>query len=166
MAVDVAFPELFDLVASSRALWRERCTARSDWGSRWSASPLSPLLPASADPWSVRTLIGQGPAAMLSNSMLSAWLVAVALAGLVVRLQWRLGQMPVVVDAFYLPIWFVLGATPATAELRMMGAVEYLKPEEEILPRVERTVELAVPASELWRHLVDGELASLWMGAS
>ena len=46
----------------------------------------------------------------------------------------------------------------------MMGAVEYLKREEEVLPRVERTVELAVPAGELWRHLVDGELASLWMG--
>ena len=34
------------------------------------------------------------------------------------------------------------------------------------LPRVERTVELGVPATELWRHLVDGELASLWMGGS
>ena len=38
-----------------------------------------------------------------------------------------------------------------------------MRPIEE-LPRVERTVELAVPAAELWRHLVDGELASLWMG--
>jgi uncharacterized protein YndB with AHSA1/START domain len=32
------------------------------------------------------------------------------------------------------------------------------------LPRVERAVELGVPAAELWQHLVDGELASLWMG--
>jgi uncharacterized protein YndB with AHSA1/START domain len=32
------------------------------------------------------------------------------------------------------------------------------------LPRVERIVELGVPAAELWRHLVDGELASFWMG--
>jgi uncharacterized protein YndB with AHSA1/START domain len=32
------------------------------------------------------------------------------------------------------------------------------------LPRVERTVELGVPTAELWQHLVDGELASLWMG--
>ncbi|HUP15711.1 MAG TPA: SRPBCC domain-containing protein [Acidimicrobiia bacterium] len=32
------------------------------------------------------------------------------------------------------------------------------------LPRVERTVELGVPATELWQHLVDGELASFWMG--
>jgi uncharacterized protein YndB with AHSA1/START domain len=32
------------------------------------------------------------------------------------------------------------------------------------LPRVERTVELGVPAAELWQHLVDGELASFWMG--
>jgi uncharacterized protein YndB with AHSA1/START domain len=32
------------------------------------------------------------------------------------------------------------------------------------LPRVERAVELGVPAAELWQHLVDGELASFWMG--
>lgn len=32
------------------------------------------------------------------------------------------------------------------------------------LPRVDRTVELRVPAAELWQHLVDGELASFWMG--
>ena len=32
------------------------------------------------------------------------------------------------------------------------------------LPRVERTVQLGVPATELWQHLVDGELASFWMG--
>jgi uncharacterized protein YndB with AHSA1/START domain len=32
------------------------------------------------------------------------------------------------------------------------------------LPRVERTVELGVPAADLWQHLVDGELASFWMG--
>ena len=32
------------------------------------------------------------------------------------------------------------------------------------LPRVERTVELGVPTAELWKHLVDGELASFWMG--
>ncbi|HKY48887.1 MAG TPA: SRPBCC domain-containing protein, partial [Acidimicrobiia bacterium] len=32
------------------------------------------------------------------------------------------------------------------------------------LPRVERTVELGVRTAELWQHLVDGELASLWMG--
>ena len=32
------------------------------------------------------------------------------------------------------------------------------------LPRVERTVELGVPAAELWQHLVEGELASFWMG--
>jgi uncharacterized protein YndB with AHSA1/START domain len=41
--------------------------------------------------------------------------------------------------------------------------MDRMRPIEE-LPRVERTVELAVPAAELWRHLVDGELASLWMG--
>ena len=46
----------------------------------------------------------------------------------------------------------------------MMEPMEHRGPVEEILPRVERTVELAVPAAELWRHLVDGELASLWMG--
>jgi uncharacterized protein YndB with AHSA1/START domain len=34
----------------------------------------------------------------------------------------------------------------------------------EPLPLVERVVELGVPAAELWRHLVDGELASFWMG--
>lgn len=32
------------------------------------------------------------------------------------------------------------------------------------LPRVERTVEVGVPAAELWQYLVDGELASFWMG--
>ena len=37
-------------------------------------------------------------------------------------------------------------------------------PRSEPLPRVERVVELGVPAGELWRHLVDGELASFWMG--
>ena len=42
--------------------------------------------------------------------------------------------------------------------------MEQMRPDEGVLPRVERTVELAVPATELWRHLVDGELASLWMG--
>jgi uncharacterized protein YndB with AHSA1/START domain len=42
--------------------------------------------------------------------------------------------------------------------------MEQMRPDEEVLPRVERTVELAVPATELWRHLVEGELASLWMG--
>ncbi len=34
------------------------------------------------------------------------------------------------------------------------------------LPRVERAVELGVPAAELWQHLVDGELASFWMGGA
>ena len=34
----------------------------------------------------------------------------------------------------------------------------------EPLPRVERVVELGVPAAELWQHLVHGELASFWMG--
>lgn len=32
------------------------------------------------------------------------------------------------------------------------------------LPKVERAVELGVPAVELWQYLVDGELASFWMG--
>jgi uncharacterized protein YndB with AHSA1/START domain len=32
------------------------------------------------------------------------------------------------------------------------------------LPRVERTVELRKSPAELWRHLIDGALASLWMG--
>lgn len=32
------------------------------------------------------------------------------------------------------------------------------------LPKVERTVRLGVSPSELWQHLVDGELASLWVG--
>lgn len=32
------------------------------------------------------------------------------------------------------------------------------------LPRVERNVEVGVPTAELWQHLVDGELASFWMG--
>jgi uncharacterized protein YndB with AHSA1/START domain len=35
---------------------------------------------------------------------------------------------------------------------------------DQTLPRVERAVGLGVSAAELWRHLVDGELASLWMG--
>jgi len=40
-----------------------------------------------------------------------------------------------------------------------------LRPEQDPeLPRVERAVELGVPASVLWQHLVDGELASFWMG--
>ena len=39
-------------------------------------------------------------------------------------------------------------------------------PAADLLPRVERAVELRVRATELWRHLVDGELASLWMGGS
>jgi uncharacterized protein YndB with AHSA1/START domain len=46
----------------------------------------------------------------------------------------------------------------------MDRSMEQMRPDEEVLPRVERTVELAVPTTELWRHLVDGELASLWMG--
>ena len=44
--------------------------------------------------------------------------------------------------------------------------MERLRPDHEVLPLVERTVELAVLADELWKHLVDGELASLWMGGS
>ncbi|MEX0667146.1 MAG: SRPBCC domain-containing protein [Acidimicrobiia bacterium] len=35
---------------------------------------------------------------------------------------------------------------------------------DQTLPRIERAVALGVPAAELWQHLVDGELASLWMG--
>lgn len=35
---------------------------------------------------------------------------------------------------------------------------------EEPLPKVERAIELALSPTELWAHLVDGELASLWMG--
>ena len=42
--------------------------------------------------------------------------------------------------------------------------MEPAKPPAKLLPRVERTVELAVPAEETWRHLIDGSLASLWMG--
>jgi uncharacterized protein YndB with AHSA1/START domain len=34
----------------------------------------------------------------------------------------------------------------------------------ETLPKVERTVELDASPDEVWRHLVSGELASLWMG--
>ena len=34
----------------------------------------------------------------------------------------------------------------------------------EPLPRVERALELGVPCTALWRHLIDGALASLWMG--
>ena len=35
---------------------------------------------------------------------------------------------------------------------------------KEPLPKVERTVHLRVPPADLWRHVVDGELASLWVG--
>ena len=42
--------------------------------------------------------------------------------------------------------------------------LDQIRPADQVLPRVERAVELGVPATELWRHLVDGELASLWMG--
>lgn len=31
-------------------------------------------------------------------------------------------------------------------------------------PQVERSIDLETPPDELWRHLVDGSLASLWMG--
>jgi uncharacterized protein YndB with AHSA1/START domain len=34
----------------------------------------------------------------------------------------------------------------------------------ELLPRVERTVELMASPIQLWEHLVRGELASMWMG--
>jgi uncharacterized protein YndB with AHSA1/START domain len=34
----------------------------------------------------------------------------------------------------------------------------------ELLPKVERVVELEAPPEEVWRHLENGELASLWMG--
>ena len=42
--------------------------------------------------------------------------------------------------------------------------MESMRSPAELLPRVERTVELPVTPDELWRHLVDGALASLWMG--
>ena len=42
--------------------------------------------------------------------------------------------------------------------------MEPVSPPEELLPRVERTVELPAPPEDIWRHLVDGSLASLWMG--
>lgn len=32
------------------------------------------------------------------------------------------------------------------------------------LPKVERTIHLEASASDLWSHIVNGELASLWMG--
>ena len=35
---------------------------------------------------------------------------------------------------------------------------------DEVLPRVERTVRLRTTCPVLWRHLVSGDLASLWMG--
>jgi len=34
------------------------------------------------------------------------------------------------------------------------------------LPKVERTVHLRVSSADLWQHLVDGELASLWVGGT
>ena len=42
--------------------------------------------------------------------------------------------------------------------------MDRIRPPEEPLPRVERALELGVPATALWQHLVDGALASLWMG--
>ena len=37
---------------------------------------------------------------------------------------------------------------------------------QEPLPKVERKVQLGVSPSDLWRHMVDGELASLWVGGN
>jgi uncharacterized protein YndB with AHSA1/START domain len=37
---------------------------------------------------------------------------------------------------------------------------------QEPLPKVERTVQLGVSPADLWQHLVDGELASLWVGGT
>ena len=37
---------------------------------------------------------------------------------------------------------------------------------QDLLPKVERTVQLGVSPADLWQHLVDGELASLWVGGT
>ena len=36
----------------------------------------------------------------------------------------------------------------------------------ELLPRVERSVDLELTTSELWEHIVNGDLASFWMGGT
>lgn len=58
-------------------------------------------------------LLGEGPAAVLSDPLLTAWVVAILLAGVLVRLRWRLSTLLRVVDCLYLPVWVVLGTDKA-----------------------------------------------------
>ncbi|MGH8959000.1 MAG: hypothetical protein ACRDVK_10050, partial [Acidimicrobiia bacterium] len=38
--------------------------------------------------------------------------------------------------------------------------------DHELLPKVERSVDLVVPPDLAWSHLINGELASLWIGGT
>ena len=44
--------------------------------------------------------------------------------------------------------------------------MDRIKPAQDPLPKVERTLALEVAPGDLWQYLVDGELASLWMGGT
>ena len=44
--------------------------------------------------------------------------------------------------------------------------MDRIKPAQDPLPKVERALALDVTPLELWQYLVDGELASLWMGGT
>ena len=113
MAVDVAFPQLFDLVGIAAGAMEGALYGATRPGVSVVGIAAFAFVAAFGGSMVRDALIGQGPAAVLSNPMLTSWLVAVLLAGLVLRLRWRLGQMLVIVDALYLPIWVVLGADKA-----------------------------------------------------